>query len=508
MIRSRASLVLITVDCLRADHCGFLGYDRPTTPFLDTLAAESWVFRNAIVAGVPTYYSLPSILASRYPLALGRDIVGLAANEATLVSALRDEGYATACFSASNPYLSRQFGYNRAFDTFDDFLNAESNCVQQSIHPAEDKNALLSRANQKLARLCRRLGLGPVYDELYFQYCHALKPAAERSFESLRPFPTADVIVDHARDWLSTRNRQPFFLWLHLMDPHSPYYPMPESMANMGYENATPARARYLNAFWNRNDLGSGRLRRHREGVVNLYDAGIRWVDAQVKRLVEVLQQLKLWDNCSLAFTADHGEEFLEHDGRYHAPSKLTEELIHVPLVLRVPCEQHRMASTPFSLLHLAPTLLDALGVPIPSGFHGTSYLRQIEAQQDWYAPALTECIFDCRNPFSFESRMGPRLLAVRERQYKFVIDFNRGHEHLFDLEADPNERAPLPHNAAANTRRRLLKIAHAHVETSLGQRDSRVRLDALLQDAKRSIASRAPSTTFNEMAANTGAWR
>src|ERR1700758_4494931 len=100
------SLVLITVDCLRADHVGFLGYDRATTPFLDSLAKESFVFPEAIAAGVPTYYSFPAILASRYPLALGRDVIGLAPGEASLACTLQDAGYATAAFLAANPYLS------------------------------------------------------------------------------------------------------------------------------------------------------------------------------------------------------------------------------------------------------------------------------------------------------------------------------------------------------------------------------------------------------------------
>ena len=75
-MQGRPSLVLITVDCLRADHVGFMGYPRPTTPFLDTLANESVVVSTAIVAGAPTYYSFPAIFASRYPLDLGRDVVG------------------------------------------------------------------------------------------------------------------------------------------------------------------------------------------------------------------------------------------------------------------------------------------------------------------------------------------------------------------------------------------------------------------------------------------------
>ena len=83
------SMVLVTVDCLRADHVGFMGYGRPTTPFLDSLASESFVVPNAIVGGVPTYYSFPAILASRHPLAIGRDLIGLVPGETTLPSYLK-----------------------------------------------------------------------------------------------------------------------------------------------------------------------------------------------------------------------------------------------------------------------------------------------------------------------------------------------------------------------------------------------------------------------------------
>src|SRR5437660_7859778 len=74
---SRKSVVLVTVDCLRADHVGFMGYDRPTTPFLDLLAAESFVVPAAVVAGGPTCYSVLAILASRGGLALRRSGLGL-----------------------------------------------------------------------------------------------------------------------------------------------------------------------------------------------------------------------------------------------------------------------------------------------------------------------------------------------------------------------------------------------------------------------------------------------
>src|SRR5579864_5355176 len=115
IMEKQKSIVLVTVDCLRADHVGFMGYGRPVTPFLDALAGESFVFPTAIVAGAPTFYSFPAILASRYPLALGRDVLGVAPGETTLASSLKEAGYATAAFSAGNPYISPRFGYDQGF---------------------------------------------------------------------------------------------------------------------------------------------------------------------------------------------------------------------------------------------------------------------------------------------------------------------------------------------------------------------------------------------------------
>ena len=145
-MRSPRSLLLVTVDCFRADHAGFLGYARPTTPFLDSLAKESVVFSNAIVAGAPTYFSFPSIMASRDPLSLGRDVIGLAPAEPTIASALSEAGYATAAFLAGNPYLSPRFGYDAGFGTFKDFLDIEAapvatdsengNALREPIEPA------------------------------------------------------------------------------------------------------------------------------------------------------------------------------------------------------------------------------------------------------------------------------------------------------------------------------------------------------------------------------------
>jgi arylsulfatase A-like enzyme len=478
------SLILITIDCLRADHVGFLGYDRPTTPFLDAVAAGSLTFSNAVAAGAPTYYSFPAIMASRYPLALGRDVIGLAPGEPTIASVLNQSGYATAAILAGNPYLSSRFGYNAGFESFQDLIQTEFSPLPEGAGGAMNLRRH-SHWNLRLAEACHKLGpLGPLYDELYFQYCQRLAAPQAQALDVLRRFPGADVIVNRAREWLSGITDRPFFLWLHFMDPHSPYFPPEKSLEWMGHSKLSASRARYLNSYWNRSDLGANRLRHHREEVIALYDASIRWVDAQIGRLVDALRECRLWDNCVLALTADHGEEFLDHGGRYHSPSKVTEELVHVPLLLHVPgISKRQSARPPFSLLDLAPTLLDAVDASIPRSYRGRSHWTQLRKGENWNGDALVECAAGCTNPFRLDDRLGARILAVREARYKLVFNFAASTQQLFDLEADPRELHPLLPDAEKPVRRRLLDRAGQHIADSLRSRDPDLRLGARLRD-------------------------
>jgi arylsulfatase A-like enzyme len=480
-VSDNKSIVLVTVDCLRADHVGFMGYDCPTTPFLDNLAAQSLVFRAAIAAGAPTYYSLPAILASRFPLTLGRDILGLAPDEPTIASLLKSSGYATGAFCAANPYLSARFGYAHGFDTFRDFLDDE--CAPVVDDQAVAVKGWANRLNRGLQKINSRLGpLSAVYDELYFRYCERTTPVPP-SLDALRRFPAADILVDEACAWLASSGDTPFFLWLHLMDPHAPYYPKENALSLIQRSAVSPARARYLNNFWNRSGLAPRALSRHRDEIIALYDAGIRWVDAQMARLVETMRQSGLWENCIFALTADHGEEFLDHGGRFHPPSGLMEELIHVPLLLRAPgIAKQEIVNTPFSLLHLAPTLLEAAHVPISSEFEGRSYWQQ---NQPVDAAAISECIAGCTNPFHPQNRLGPRVLSVRESRFKLVLKFDPPVQSLYDLEADSGERAPLPPQAEKPVRRRLLEVAREHLRraTHRDGRSQRLRLQARLRE-------------------------
>ncbi|HZQ17424.1 MAG TPA: sulfatase [Terriglobales bacterium] len=481
------SLILVTIDCLRADHVGFLGYPKQTTPFLDSLAKQSFVFTNAVVSGVPTYYSLPSLLTSRYPFALGRDVIGIAPGENTIATVLKERGFATAAFAAANPYVSAAYGYDSGFDTCRDFLNANGSDFALEGSRGSARPGTRTRANQFLSQMCHRLPLlGAAYDEVYFQYCQRMSCSSSDSLDALRRFPSADVLIDCATAWLHQYSSGPFFLWIHLMDPHAPYFPKLQATAEIAADRLDGERAKYINAYWGRGDLNVVRLQKRKQDIVDLYDSGIRWADLQIKRLVRRVAELGVLDDCAVAVTADHGEQFLEHGGRFHSPLAVHEELVHVPLLLRVPgFSGSRDLSDPIGLIDLAPTLLDALEISTPSSFRGRSCWSHLLNNKRWEWPVITECAFGCNNPTQVNKRSAPRLLAVRKQSYKLVVNFALGIEELFDVHSDPNEVNPLALEAAKEQRKCLLQFAEKHICQSYKSRDLDTRLAAQLRDLR-----------------------
>ncbi len=262
----------------------------------------------------------------------------------------------------------------------------------------------------------------------------------------------------------------------------------------MGDGDMGASEGRYLNSYWGRGDLTAKRLRKKRDEVIALYDAGVRWADEQIRRLTERLVDLNRWDQCTLAVTADHGEEFLEHEGRFHPPLRLSEELVHVPLLVRVPDGGGRIVEQSLSLIDLAPTLLDILGTPAPADFRGRSCWSQLAENAAWERTVVTECVKGCTNPFRPENRVGPRILAVRKGHHKLVVDFETSGEELFDLEADPREENPLPLDAAKRVRRALLESARKHVVESRKARDFDRRMGSQLRELRIEWAHSASS--------------
>ena len=161
----------------------------------------------------------------------------------------------------------------------------------------------------------------------------------------------------------------------------------------------------------------------------------------------------------------------------------MKEELIHVPLLWRSPSAKAGRCKTPISHVDIAPTLLAAMGVPVPGEFAGRSRWQALQRGEAWAQPVVVDSA-ECINPNVVHTRLAPRIVCVREERYKMIIRSKMQSAELFDLESDPEEHHPIPEGREDETRRRLLRHAREHV-ASMQSRDQRPRLHARLKDIR-----------------------
>lgn len=303
-----SNVLLVTVDALRADHVGAYGYDRPTTPNLDSLAADGVRFTRASSASGHTRESIPALLSGRYPdRAIDADYRLAVDSVAALV-----DGVATAAIH-SNPYVSRAYAFDAGFDHFD--------------------------------------------DDLYFGR-HRMVALAQRLFDKLRHrhYAPADDIATRALSWLDGIDG-PFFLWTHFMDPHGPYDPPREYQEQFHGDTTSGRRSTKLYRRAAVTDPDSISVAERRE-LLDFYDGEIAYADAVIGRFFERLRDRGDLDDTLVVLTADHGDAFGEH-GYYGHPRELHDELLAVPLVLDGPGLGSATIDVPVSLLDVAPTILD-----------------------------------------------------------------------------------------------------------------------------------------------------
>src|SRR4051794_29490865 len=141
--------------------------------------------------------------------------------------------------------------------------------------------------------------------------------------------------------------------------------------------------------------------------------------------------------------------------------------MLHVPLLLRVPGAQKKeLSAMPFSHLHLAPTILDAMGIEAPTDFAGRSYWNEMQKGEGWEF-AISESIGRCTNPMDASTRGGGRVMAVQDHRFKLIFDFDSDREEFFDLENDSGEQNVLPLEVNRSERIRLLQYASRHLAST-----------------------------------------
>jgi arylsulfatase A-like enzyme len=318
-------VVLVTIDSLRADRCGFLGSTAGLTPTMDRLAGDGLLFENAISPAGSTRGSSTSFLTGQYPIdrptATTRTdtIRQHVRTRETLAERFSRMGYQTAAFTA-NPWTSRFFDFDAGFDHFQDFIDDEL---------AEEAVETGARAG----------GMSELVSQL------------RNWWEGQDMFLTWESFYDEIRSWLGTVER-PYFLWIFLVDVHMPYLPP------RAYQSQSTLAAYAANTwlFADQPSLPVADSWLH-DRLVTAYDDTVRYTDAFVEQLLT-----DLGDDPLVCVHADHGE--LLGEGGAYGHGDLHEHVVHVPLF--VANHPPRRISRPFSLRGLPDLLTDlATGRPV-----------------------------------------------------------------------------------------------------------------------------------------------
>jgi arylsulfatase A-like enzyme len=418
------NVLVIAIDTLRPDRLSHRGHSAETSPNLDVLAAESWLFEDAQSPSPWTAPALLSLMTSLYPEAHG--VVGfpnpgrMADEVTTLAEVLRAAGYRTAAFTEGG-YAKGEFGLAQGFEHF----------------PAN--------------------------------------PGDDESHGSNLLYPSRIVAnVDRAIDWLGELDDAPFLLFFHTYEVHFPYRAPTESIERFRPGYSVSAERAALTAIaerWDRREELTteewdrllvhhlhcqllelprvrgraqllegvrGRIRDFEAGrvplsdqalgfVAALYDAEIHFMDEQIGRLLGGLERAGYAHDTVVVAVSDHGEGLGQHRRIQHG-THLHDELTRALLLLRIPGTQPRRVTSLARTVDVVPTVLEALRIEGDAAFQGSSLLSEQSEPRFAYASA--------------RALTGEELRwrAIRSERFTLLEDGETGEVVLFDRRDDPGE--------------------------------------------------------------------
>jgi len=367
------NIVVYLVDTLRKDHLSVYGYPRETSPRLAEFARDAVRFETAYSPTSWTKPAVASLLTGVTPLRHGAISQSdrLDPEVRLLPQYLSSAGYHSAAF-VTNPHVLPVWGFSRGFDEFIDVGRAES----------------AARADE--------------INEAVFRH-------------------------------LEKDRSEPFFLYVHTVDPHQPYRAPPRFAARF-----PPPRHRELTS----PDAEMAERARLAK-VVAAYDAEVLFSDHEFGRLIQFLDAQGLYRNALVVFTADHGEELRDRGALGHG-SSLFEEVVQVPLLVKLPRNAHagRVVRAPASLLDVLPTIVRLAGGDPVGDLEGVDLLALLRAEDRGEETQARPFFLDL--DLDAMSEKGARTIAsgVVWKGHK-LLDFHepRGGAQLFDLVRDPGER-------------------------------------------------------------------
>jgi arylsulfatase A-like enzyme len=413
---AKTNLIVISIDTLRRDRVGCFGSGLDTSPQIDRIREESVTFQNAYCEIPITNPSHVSMFTGLTIASHGNDNNGerLDNNTVTLATIMRRKGYRTAAFVSALPLIDRISNLSIGFESYDDNLWV----------PAWVGDAFFLDA----------LSL------LWFRIVHRDEgPLAIAAGE----------VVERAAAWIDDHAQQPFFIFIHLYDPHAPYAPPAE------FEKA------YMPASDTDHDVNNA-----------LYNGEVRYSDSEIGGLIDQLEGMGLLSRSLLVILSDHGEELGDNEDEYYGHGyDLCQEAIRVPFMLRLP--DGRLAGDSRSdfcqVVDLVPTVLPLLGIRAPD-------VIELDGRDLLSGQATRD------KPLFFQAAPRENTIAfgVLDPPWKmtrlYEIDGDRyalRHERMFNLEDDPLETNDLSDEGPEKIVARLQHHLDMYSDQTLARRGS-----------------------------------
>ncbi|QHS17312.1 sulfatase-like hydrolase/transferase [haloarchaeon 3A1-DGR] len=384
------SAVLITVDCLRADHVGCYGYERDTTPRIDEFCKDATVFLNSYANSPGTRWALQTIHMGVWSNQI--DGLGVTKEGYPLARQFQKNGFKTAAF-ANNGFLSEDYGYDCGFDVF------------KGVKTFADNQGKFERMTRVMDSIVKNVeGIIPFLEQLY--------RISEKFVSKISSGHLSDrETVEYALDWIDSKKAadEPFFAWIHLMDAHTPYKRHDDHLKEIRGDTDVshvvhPGRT---------GDVTPGIEPPDR--VIDAYDTGIRSADQQIGRILD-----RLDDDTTVVLTGDHGEEFGEF-GEFHEASVYS-SFTQVPLIVRDTNMEKGTTETPAQHLDIPPTLCRSLHIPIPEQWVG-------EPLQDTKRGTVDPLFFQIEDEY-----------AVRTDEWKLISDEEHRLYRVSHMKSEKND--------------------------------------------------------------------
>ncbi len=411
------NVILLTIDCLRADHLDCYGYRKQTAPNIARLADRGVLFMDVFSAGPYTKASFKTILTGLYPFTKGgyHTIEHLV----TLPEFFKKLNYKTYAIP-NNVLLNRESGYSKGFDVYIDPIRKYS----------EHKELLRRMGGARILRLLDKI--------------------APKLAERIRihfvenPYLKAKDVVSLMIKCIIDAGRKPFFIWAHFMDTHFPYTYLPKIYFSINGEKIEKAKLIKINRSIERYIRFNENLKSELIAkIIKLYDAEIRYIDICLGKLIGFLDKISLLDSTIIVITADHGEEFMEHGAFGHSGEKnishLYQELLRVPLIIYHPNYASYIVKNSVSSADIVPTILNEIGMSTNS-FDGMRILsRDVPKNRILISEAS---LYNYRRGVL---KIGPSekiSMAVRIGNWKYIYYESRNIKNeLYDLSRDSHEK-------------------------------------------------------------------